>query len=544
MDRGRRNEVLIVAAGGSVLSIVAFLWVYSHGELLLYGDAVGHINIARRVFDSRHPSPLQLGTVWLPFPHVAVMPFIVNDWMWRTGVGGSIPSMIAYVLGVVGIFRLVRARGPLWVAGMSASLYALNPNLLYMQSTAMTETIFLATVIWSLVYLDEFVRGLWALDSNAGVSPANTLEPNAALRRLAYCLSLSILTRYDGWFFGAIVGAIAVAVFVRTRSPRPSARSDRQAGSGVKFRTFIDFLLLPTLAAGLWLAMNYAVSGDPLDFLRGPYSARAIAERTTADNAPPYPGERTPTTAGLYFLKCAKLNVADGWWEHILLALALLGTLLAIRNWRRYGAWLLLWIPLPFYMLSIAYGSVPIFIPQWWPFSYYNVRYGMQLIPMFVVFVPFAVHWLIQRLHNRQRLAFAVAFILLIGSNPFTSPITLGEARVNSRTRMMLEARLAEELRKLPPDSTLLMYTGEYVGALQQIGFPLKRVIWEGIHTEWDESIAAPTRYADYIVAYDDDPVSYMVKAFPQNMELVAEFQTPEKPRVRIYRTIHRDRQN
>jgi len=582
MERGRRNELLIAAAIASVLSIVAFVWVYSHGELLLYGDAVGHINIARRVFDSRHPSPLQLGTVWLPFPHVAVMPFIVNDWMWRTGVGGSIPSMIAYVLGVVGIFRLVRARAPLWAAGMSATLYALNPNLLYMQSTAMTETIFLATVIWSLVYLDEFVRGLFAEESSTGVSPTD-LDPNAALRRLAYCLSLSILTRYDGWFFSGIMGVIVficcavrwgqapdsdlspkvpkwVGTFFRAISwvPFPLSegliggfRTKRKGGFRIvyspiplRLRTFIDFLLLPTLAAGLWLAMNYAVSGDPLDFVRGPYSARAIAERTTADDAPPYPGERTPTTAGLYFLKCAKLNVADGWWEHILLLLTLVGTVLAIRNWRSYGVWLLLWIPLPFYMFSIAYGSVPIFIPQWWPFSYYNVRYGMQLIPMFVVLVPFAVYWVVQRIGKRPKLALGLASILLIGSVPFASPITLGEARVNARTRRMLEARLAGELRKLPPDSTLLMYTGEYVGALQQIGFPLERVIWEGIHTEWDESIAAPTRYADYIVAYDNDPVSYMVKAFPHNMELIAEFQTPDKPRVRIYRTIHRDHQN
>ncbi len=574
MERGRRNELLIVAAGASVLSIAAFLWVYSHGELLLYGDAVGHINIARRVFDSRQPSPLQLGTVWLPFPHVAVMPFIVNDWMWRTGIGGSIPSMIAYVLGVVGIFRLARARAPRWVAGMAAALYAFNMNVLYMQSTAMTETIFLATVIWSTVYLDEFMRRLYA---DIDISPATTLDLNAALRRLAYCLSLSILTRYDGWFFSGIVGAIVViCCFVRWGQAPDEKQPSIPRWAGVVFRqifwfasrlsdhfivgvraeklrpdpiplrlrTFIDFLLLPTLAAGLWLAMNYAVSGDPLDFMRGPYSARAIAERTTADDAPPYPGERTPTTAGLYFLKCAKLNVADGWWEHILLLLALVGTALAIRDWRRYGVWLLLWIPLPFYMFSIAYGSVPIFIPQWWPFSYYNVRYGMQLIPMFVVFVPFAVYWVVQRIGKRQKLALALAAILLIGSISFTSPITLGEARVNARTRMMLEARLAEELRKFPPDSTLLMYTGEYVGALQRIGFPLRRVIWEGIHTEWDESIAAPTRYADYIVAYDNDPVSYMVKAFPQNMEVIADFQTREKPRVRIYRTIQRGPQN
>ena len=38
----------------------------------------------------------------------------------------------------------------------------------------------------------------------------------------------------------------------------------------------------------------------------------------------------------------------------------------------------LLWIPLPFYIYSVAYGSVPIFIPQLWPHAFYNARYGME----------------------------------------------------------------------------------------------------------------------------------------------------------------------
>ena len=69
---------------------------------------MAHINIARRVFDSRTPGLLQLGTVWLPLPHLLMIPFLLSDWMWQTGVGGSIPSMIGYVFGVAGIFRLVR----------------------------------------------------------------------------------------------------------------------------------------------------------------------------------------------------------------------------------------------------------------------------------------------------------------------------------------------------------------------------------------------------------------------------------------------------
>ena len=38
----------------------------------------------------------------------------------------------------------------------------------------------------------------------------------------------------------------------------------------------------------------------------------------------------------------------------------------------------------------IAYGSVPIYIPVWYPFSYYNVRYGLELLPVFAVFPAIA----------------------------------------------------------------------------------------------------------------------------------------------------------
>src|SRR6266550_9085870 len=102
------NDLLLVAQLAAAVSIAAFFYYLRHGDLLLYGDAVAHINIARRVFDSQTPGPLQLGTVWLPLPHILMMPFIVSRWMWQTGIGGAIPSMIAYLLSGIGIFLLVR----------------------------------------------------------------------------------------------------------------------------------------------------------------------------------------------------------------------------------------------------------------------------------------------------------------------------------------------------------------------------------------------------------------------------------------------------
>ena len=69
------------------------------------------------------------------------------------------------------------------------------------------------------------------------------------------------------------------------------------------------------------------------------------------------------------------------------------------------------------------------------------------------------------------------------------APVSLKEAQVNMRTRNQLETQLAIWLRKLPSDSTLLMYLGDHVGALQQAGIPLKRVINEGNHRVWKQPL-------------------------------------------------------
>ena len=43
-----------------------------------------------------------------------------------------------------------------WVAAL---VYAANPNLIYMQATAMGESLYLAFFIWAVVYFAEFARG-------------------------------------------------------------------------------------------------------------------------------------------------------------------------------------------------------------------------------------------------------------------------------------------------------------------------------------------------------------------------------------------------
>jgi hypothetical protein len=135
-----RDYILLIATTIAI-SAVSLIFYYRHNAILLYGDAVAHLNIARRVFDSRTPGIFQLGTVWLPLPHLLDIPFVINDRLWQTGVGGSIPSMVAYIAGALGVFRLVRGMGSRLAAWTASLIYALNPNLIYLQSTAMTESL-------------------------------------------------------------------------------------------------------------------------------------------------------------------------------------------------------------------------------------------------------------------------------------------------------------------------------------------------------------------------------------------------------------------
>src|SRR5215470_3654807 len=107
MDAAARRDYLLLTCVAAAISVGALIFYYHQGAILLYGDAVAHINIARRVFDSRTPGLVQLGTVWLPLPHILDIPFVVNDRLWQSGLGGSVVSMLAYIEGTLGVFRLV-----------------------------------------------------------------------------------------------------------------------------------------------------------------------------------------------------------------------------------------------------------------------------------------------------------------------------------------------------------------------------------------------------------------------------------------------------
>jgi hypothetical protein len=173
--------------------------------MLNYGDAVAHLHIARRVFDCHQPRLTQLGSVWLPLPHLLLIPFVqVYSW-WASGFAGVIPSAVAYVAGCAGIYRLARQWLPPAAAALTLAFFAANPNLLYLETTAMGEPLFLCETIWIVLLLVEWRT---SLDS----------DPKRAGRLqiwIAVALVAAVLTRYDGWILAMLAWGCVGLVLMR-----------------------------------------------------------------------------------------------------------------------------------------------------------------------------------------------------------------------------------------------------------------------------------------------------------------------------------------
>jgi len=553
MDSGRRVTTKTAAvpdlsaarvAGIAVLvSLFSFLYYVRRGELLLYGDAVAHINIARRVFDSLTPGLLQLGTVWLPLPHLLLIPFVWPHAMWQNGTGGSIPSMIAYVFGVVGIFRLVGgmlqpdlsseagreagkevgAKPAVSVGAWAAAFaYGANPNLIYMQATAMTESIYLALFIWAVVYFAEFLR---ARKENE--------RKERALTRCALCLAGAELTRYDGWFLAGVMGAVIAIIALRRRQNHALRR------------VAAKFLLGIAVVPVVWLAYNRVVYGNALDFANGPYSAQAIEQRVGAPN----PALHHAGVAAIYFLKSAQLNLANGNWGRFWLAAAFVAVVIAAWKLRaQSAALLLLWVPLPFYAFSIAYGSVPLHVYTWWPFATFNQRYGLQLLPMFavstgVLAASVFVHGAGGR-HGGKMIAVILALVVgSYGSVWKAEPQCLAEARRNWVMRNPLNSAVERVVARLPKNSRFLMDISEHVGIMEQAGIPLRQVVNNENHRVWkrpsdpeglwERALADPPRYVDFVIAFDGDLVERKVNL--TNLTELIEIHATGQPHARIY---------
>ena len=506
-------------------SLAAVEWSWRHGAMLNYGDAIAHLHIARRVFDSRTPRLSQLGSVWLPLPHILMIPFVQVCRWWANGIAGMIPSALAYIASCVGLYRLARR----WLrpaeAVLALAFFALNPNLLYLQTTAMTEPLFLCEVIWIVTA---------AVEWHAAVGQANQPKVRGLQAWIAALLVAAVFTRYDGWVLALLVWCgMGVVLLQRGRLRSPS---------------FWIASLVVVAAPAAWFVYNSVAFGDWLYFARGPYSAKAIELRTEVHGAgPPHPGWRNPWVGLLFFLKVSEMDAAAAAWGNGMLVLAALGTAWAwLRARRRAFAWvLLLWLPVPFYAFAVAYASVPIFLPVWWPHSWYNTRYGMEMLPALALGMGFAAQFIVgaaQEFKPRWGKYAAGALFALAAVNVWLvvreGPLVYVEGTKNAEARRAFDREIPPALRALVATrrgEAVLMITSVHPELVALTGIPLRQTINESDLNIYRAALAAPAAHAAIVVACDGDAVDRAVKKHPEGLTAVRRFTDRGQPACTIY---------
>jgi hypothetical protein len=488
-----------VAMLASLLSAAALWFVWREGWTLYYGDAEAHLNIARRVIDSRTPGYEQLGTSWLPLLHILLLPLAAHDSLWRSGLAGAIPPAICFIVGVTFFFAAVRHVFASTAAGaVAAALYALNPNALYLQSIPMTETLLFAALA-AVQYFSVRFRETQSLGSVVGAGIA---------------VSLGALARYDAWF---LIPFVAVYFFFTARRG---------------LRAAFVFGAIASVGPLLWLAFNAWVFDNVLEFYNGAASAKAI------QHGLPYPGKGDWQLALLYYGWAVRACAGAP-----LFFLGAVGVLAAL--WKRaFWPFVLLALPGAFYVLNLHSGDSPIHLFNLAPHGIYNTRYGLALLPL-LAFCGAALVALADRTRIGQLLpAFAVLGSAVapwvVNPQPDTW-ITWKESQYNSVARRAWTRQAADYLapRYHTGDGVFTSF-GDMTGIFRLAGIPLRDTLTADNGLVFDVAHLRPdvVLWEQWAVVMGGDPVQTAVNRARRrgpNYELMQRIIVKWAPVVEIY---------
>ncbi len=188
--------------------------------------------VARRILDSLMPGWQQIGAVWLPLPHLLnMLPVQVDAW-YRSGASATAISIASMAVGAGALASFIVGRtGSVAGAAAGAALMMANPNVLYLQSTPMTEPLLFGVTLLSLASTADWLDRLESDSTGA----ARWGVPGLAL-------TAACMTRYEAWPICAGIVALAFAVLIRRgRSPLAA------------LRTVAPLTIYPAIALALFL---------------------------------------------------------------------------------------------------------------------------------------------------------------------------------------------------------------------------------------------------------------------------------------------------
>jgi hypothetical protein len=412
---------------------------------LSHYDARGHLMVARRVIDNLTPGWMQLGAVWLPLPHLLNALPAQWDWQYRTGASGVVLSILPLSIGLAALGGYLAQRTRSMVVGVAVPLAVLlNPNVLYLQSTPMTEPLLFGLSCLALVLMDRWIE-----------APTSSAQRSAGVALVAL-----MLTRYEGWCItGALVGLAFLAHPARTLrlAVYPAA-------------AVVGFLLLSYGSTGAWFVTSGFFEANNPALGRPWLAVEQVLEAAT----------RLSSSALVWIGALGVCGaVAAAWTERAAGRQAVVRALLPLA--------LVAAVALPVYAFTSGH---PV-----------RVRYMVSLVVALTVLSAFALRWM----PAPVRAAGAGAFLALM---LWTAPPLDAEApmvreaqweRPYSDARRVVTAALAERW-----DGSAVMASmgslGHYMQQMSHAGFNLRDFLHEGNGTMWRSAEQHPARYVRWML--------------------------------------------
>jgi hypothetical protein len=237
------------ALGGAVAA-----WHYhALGLTLTHYDARGHLVVARRIIDSITPGWQQIGAVWLPLPHLLNALPVQIDLFYRTGASAVAISIASFAIAAAAIaWIVVTLTGSPLAAIAAAIVFVLNPNVVYLQSTPMTEPLLLATTAVAVAMLIA-----WCQSRRSSQVPLQARLPSRGRGpAVGVAFALACLTRYEAW--PVTVCALAAAVVIAWRGDAAPARAAREVGAIALYPALAlaGFALFSRVVVGQWFVSS------------------------------------------------------------------------------------------------------------------------------------------------------------------------------------------------------------------------------------------------------------------------------------------------
>ena len=472
-----KKGAIIVVIFLSLLSMFFFVYYLNNEIGLKYNDARSHLDIGRRVVEGLKPGLAQLGSVWLPLNHVLMIPLVWNDWAWHSGFAGAFWNMLSFVATGYFIYKFLEKLN-IGVLGrfFGVIVFAANLNILYLQSTAMTEPLLLATMTAGCYYLL-----LWSED-----------EKIINLVKSSFWIMLSTLVRYDGWFLLLFAAGIVTLI------------SFLKKGYKVAEGTLILFLTMGAFGIILWFGWNLAIFKDPLYFALGPFSAYAQQKIMLEAGNLPTKGNIL-LSIQIFFYSLLYNSVAST---------AIIGLFGAIVMWldkkiiiETRTASLALMAPLFFNIVALFFGFSVIFVQGISGNTWFNIRYGIMLLPSLAIFMGYLVG-------KFKALRFVIiGLFIFVSFFAFANldAVTIDDARVGSSQKNVSEVSGFLEKNAKDKPGFILISAASHDAIIFSSNLPMSKFIHEGTGEYWESATTAPDRWARWIVlrTYDNNDLTY-----------------------------------